>query len=446
MLKANARDHARVSPLSPEQGGPLRTARAFAITQIAVFNAFNNIAGGFESYGGFSSNVSQKQKASVDAAIAQAAGDALIALFPSQGTDIKNVQLTDLSTIPDGTAKNDGITIGQEAAQHILALRNNDGSQTPDPTYGVGYTPNQAFDKWRRDPYSTTDQNPGPALGAFWKNVTPFVVLSATQFGAAPVPLTGSDTFKAAFTEVKNVGGDPAFGTPTQRTAEQTTIGIFWGYDGTPFLGTPPRAYNQIAVQIAQAKGTAGIKLARFLALLNTALADAGLESWTTKFRDEYWRPVTSIQKCTTANACGIQGDPNFHPLGAPASNTNNAPNFTPPFPAYTSGHATFGGALFQTLRNFYGTDAIPFSFISDEFNGVTKDNKGNVRPIVLRTWNTLSQAEEENGQSRIYLGIHWAYDKTEGIKQGNLTANFVFGHSFRKKNLDGTLTTVDTP
>jgi len=44
-------------------------------------------------------------------------------------------------------------------------------------------------------------------------------------------------------------------------------------------------------------------------------------------------------------------GDPTFMPLGAPASNLSG-PNFTPPFPAYPSGHAGFAGALFQTLRN----------------------------------------------------------------------------------------------
>jgi len=48
--------------------------------------------------------------------------------------------------------------------------------------------------------------------------------------------------------------------------------------------------------------------------------------------------------------------------------------NFTPPFPSYPSGHAGFGGALFQTLRRFYGTDEIAFRFMSDEFNGVTKE------------------------------------------------------------------------
>ncbi|PPD17143.1 MAG: hypothetical protein CTY24_15465, partial [Methylobacter sp.] len=43
-----------------------------------------------------------------------------------------------------------------------------------------------------------------------------------------------------------------------------------------------------------------------------------------------------------------------------------------------------------------------------------------------------LSQAEEENGQSRIYLGIHWSFDKTSGITQGNNIANFVYGRTLQ--------------
>jgi hypothetical protein len=107
-------------------------------------------------------------------------------------------------------------------------------------------------------------------------------------------------------------------------------------------------------------------------------------------------------------------------------------PNFTPPFPSYPSGHGGFGGALFQTLRRFYGTDRVPFTFVSDEFNGVTKDNTGNVRPLMPRFFSTLSQAEDENGQSRIYLGIHWHFDKVEAIAQGRRVADYVYDHAFQ--------------
>jgi hypothetical protein len=169
-------------------------------------------------------------------------------------------------------------------------------------------------------------------------------------------------------------------------------------------------------------------------------MAEAGSAVWDSKFFYDFWRPVTGIREAdagTGPTGAGdgnpaTVGDPGFSPLGAPASNISNGRNFTPPFPAYPSGHAGFGGALFQTLRNFYGTDHIKFTFVSDEFNGVTRDASGNVRPLIPRTFKSLSQAEEENGQSRIYLGIHWAFDKTAGIAQGREVANYVFANAFR--------------
>src|SRR5262249_49312521 len=106
--------------------------------------------------------------------------------------------------------------------------------------------------------------------------------------------------------------------------------------------------------------------------------------------------------------------------------------NFTPPFPAYTSGHATFGAALFRTMADFYGKDNITFTFTSDEFNGVTVDQNGNVRPLIPRTFTSFSQAEQENAQSRIYLGIHWQFDADNGIASGNGIADYIFNNLLR--------------
>jgi hypothetical protein len=86
--------------------------------------------------------------------------------------------------------------------------------------------------------------------------------------------------------------------------------------------------------------------------------------------------------------------------------------------------------ASFQILRRFYQTDRIAFTFVSDEFNGETRDNDGHPRPLIARHFASLSEAEEENGQSRIYLGIHWAFDKTAGIAQGRRVADYVFEHA----------------
>ena len=55
----------------------------------------------------------------------------------------------------------------------------------------------------------------------------------------------------------------------------------------------------------------------------------------------------------------------------------------------------------------------------------------GNPRPLIPRSFASFSEAEEENGQSRIYLGIHWSFDKTEGIAQGRRVADAVFRRAF---------------
>jgi len=174
------------------------------------------------------------------------------------------------------------------------------------------------------------------------------------------------------------------------------------------------------------------------LALANTAMADAAIAVWESKFYYQFWRPVTGIREADPGTGPTGAGDENdatigdvaFSPLGAPASNLQG-PNFTPPFPAYPSGHAGIGSSLFQTLRRFYGTDNIAFTFVSDELNGVTKDNTGNVRPLVPRSFTSLSQAESENAQSRIYLGIHWAFDATGGMSQGRAIADYIFARAF---------------
>ena len=413
-----------------EQYGPTRASRAMAIVHIAIFDAVIAINGKYRSYTGISP---APKDTSLNAAIAQAAHDTLCALFPSQASNFDTELASDLKSISNGHAKNNGIDVGHRAAAAILELRENDGSDHAEPRVGVDFITGDEPGEWRQDPISLIPL----ALGARWAEVKPFSMKSASQFRVPAPPALESPEYASAFEEVKQLGGDGIV-TPTVRTDEQTGIGIYWAYDGTPSLCAPPRLYNQVAVQIADQMALNTIEVARLLALINTAMADAGIAIWESKYYHNFWRPVTGIREADagtgpTGNGDGNPatiGDPTFSPLGAPASNLNG-PNFTPPFPAYPSGHAGFGGALFQVLREFFGKDEIPFTFVSDEYNGETKGADGIVRPLKPRSFNSLSEAEEENGQSRIYLGIHWAFDKSEGISQGRTVADYVFAHIF---------------
>lgn len=416
-LDAVRDDHALSSPR--EQFGPTRSSRALGIVQAAVYDAVNSIDGTYEPYL-FSEKAAPG--ASIEAAAAQAAHDALVWLYPSRAANFDAALKEDLAAIPQASAQA-GAVVGRAVAAKLTKLRANDGANEPS-----SYVFRNEPTTWSPDPLHPNQQ----ALTPNWGRVAPFTMTSGDEFRPEAPPDSKSDEYAAAFQEVVEYGGDGTT-TPTKRSEEQTEIGIFWGYDGQPGLCSPPRLYNQIVAQIARDRGNTMIANARLLALVNLAQADAAIASWDAKYAYDLARPITAIRQADRDGNPDTIGDPTWAPYGAPANNGNGT-NFTPPFPAYTSGHATFGGAVFETLRDFYGTDDIAFTFLSDEFNGKTFDQNGVQRPLKPRSFASLSQAEEENGQSRIYLGIHWAFDKTAGIKQGNQIADRVFSKFLRVK------------
>jgi hypothetical protein len=248
--------------------------------------------------------------------------------------------------------------------------------------------------------------------------------------------------YATAYVQAKRLGELDS----TERTTDQTEIGLYWGYDVARGLGDPPRLYNQIVRTIAEQEHNTIDQNARMFALVNIAMADAGIQAWGVKYRDEFWRPIVAIHDGDSDGNADTVGDPTWQPLGAPRTNpaNNESFNFTPPFPAYTSGHATFGGAAFKTLANFYRTDdvqfSIPFDFISDELNGLSRDVYETIPELVVdhirqirpRHFDSFSQAAAENAASRIFLGIHWRFDATEGLSAGNRIADYIFDHEMR--------------
>ena len=105
---------------------------------------------------------------------------------------------------------------------------------------------------------------------------------------------------------------------------------------------------------------------ARLFALVNAAMGDAGVLAWDEKYRWDLWRPVVGVREHEPSMGSGgaagsvldADCDPGWLPLGAPRTNEPGRPDFTPPFPAYPSGHATFGAAALESVRRFYKVGA----------------------------------------------------------------------------------------
>lgn len=265
--------------------------------------------------------------------------------------------------------------------------------------------------------------------GANWGKASPLV---ATRVASPPPPgrvsavqVEPTPHFQADFDKVAAKGIDQR-GAGT-RTYEEELVGIYWGYDGPPELGTPPRLYLQVvlgvldAVEAAKRGALSTAEELQVIAGVGIALADAGVDAWHYKYSPEHmmWRPVLGIRRAVTGNGTAIPG---WLPLGRPDTN-GLGQTLTPDFPAYPSGHATFGAAAFQLLRLFLvhkglakfdpqGVDNVDFDFVSDEYDGCNTDPRTQLpRELVTRRHSSLWQAIVDNSVSRVYLGVHWQFD-----------------------------------
>jgi hypothetical protein len=307
--------------------------------------------------------------------------------LPAQQPALDALYATSLASVPQGRAREGGITVGAATAARMLAARENDGRFTSF-RFPVGTAPGE----WQPTPPAMIN-DPNAWVG----KVKPFLVPRSVRFRLrGPNSLT-SAKYAAEFNEVKTIGSLNS----TVRTADQTDAARFWAGGFAPWIV----AIRQLSVD----RGLGVADNARLFAMLYLTAADAGIRCWDEKARWLFWRPITAIRAAATDGNPATEPDPNWTSL-IPA----------PPYPDHPSGLLCFNGAFAHTLRDFFGTNKIAFS--------VTSANSG-----TTRSYARLSQATQEAINARVWSGIHFRTADIQGARIGKQVARYRAKHYFHR-------------
>ncbi|MCK1735885.1 phosphatase PAP2 family protein [Bradyrhizobium sp. 138] len=446
-LEANRNDHTG-GMAARNQRGPTLSSRALAMVHIAMHDAyFGLVPPGSDlnpkSYEPIlpANRITLPAGVGIEdivASVSRAAFVVLSDLYPSQ---IDRFEVGLRGAMPAlGKDAMLADTFGARVGRNVLDDRTMDGS---DVSKSAVFS--QLNGHHRADPFNDEQGLLGQAYGGTRHFVLADHAPLAEPPGCRDKVLDENDAqYLKHYREAKEKGRRAG----SSRTADETAIGLYWAYDGAAQIGTPPRLYNQIVVAILDDRNRTKpaterlIENLRVLALVNIAMAEAGIDAWYHKYCYNLWRPVIGIRERgqglgpgpNSSRSIDVDADPFWEPVGAPSTNTAKR-NFTPHFPAYPSGHASFGGAVFETLRLYFGVprgqaDKVGFSLVSDELNGLSHDSDGTRRTRHLRRYDRLLDAMYENAVSRVYLGVHWRFDGT--------TANDADGLLTQTDNIGG--------
>jgi hypothetical protein len=347
-------------------------ARGQAMLHVAAFEAVNAIE---KRYTPYRLTLSADRATSREAAAASAAHDVLVALYPDQKADLNATLEKSLSAIADGEARSKGIELGKKAAAEVIALRANDGSNTPE-----SYRPHAS-----PGAYVPTTV-PAESTAA---KLTPWVMRAASQFRPAPPPALTSEVWTRDLNEIREFGGSNS----TKRNAEQTMIGRFW-------FATGPRTFNPIVRQIASSKKMDLVDCARLYALTAMAASDAFIAVSDGKYAYNLWRPITAIRNADLTSNPATPREASWLPLGT-----------TPMHPEYPCAHCIVASAVSNVLQTVVGNEVGEFTLTSPTAPGVT------------RKWTRLQDYGDEVSNARIYAGFHYRFSTEAGKDMGKKIA-----------------------
>ena len=248
--------------------------------------------------------------------------------------------------------------------------------------------------KWQQTPPDYAD-----AIEPNWVLINPLLLDSAAQFKPAPPPVYDLNKKSNYYKELMEV-----YTISKQITASQDTIAHYW--DDNPFVTehkghlmfatkktTPGGHWMGIIATLCRQTNADDIKTAKVYALTSCAIFDGFISCWDEKFRSRMLRPVTVIRE-------------NIEPEW-------NSLLQTPPFPEYTSGHSVITASAAIVLAQLIGENVAFHDTTELEYLGLE------------RSFNSIQQAADEAGISRLYGGIHYRSAIEEGKKQGQQVGKF---------------------
>ena len=368
-------------------GNPLQATRLLAMVHVAMHDAVNAVLPQYERYEFAGSD----SKANPTAAAAAAAHRVLSLAFPAQLSDLDAKLADSMQPLPNGSRERRALDLGRAAADAIWTRRLNDGSDQ----FGE-YTPGNQSGQWQfTPPYD------GFIFAPAWQFVDTWGLNTADQFRvpSAP-PALSSALYAAEYNEVKSKGHI----TSATRTADETAYGKFW-YEFSDI------GWNRITRVAATGHALDLAQSARLFALVNIALADSYIAGWDSKQHYDFWRPITAIRAGETDGNPNTTPDPAWEPL-----------MITPPIQDYPSTHSVLGDAAAEILGSTFG-DATAFSFTS-----TTAANPN----VEVRSFTSFTQAANENGDSRVMVGIHFRSAVETGQHLGREIGRHVYQNLLR--------------
>ena len=369
--------------------------RPYALTSIAVFDALNSID---RVYFPYVADVDAAPTASREAAIAQAAHDVLIALYPGQASPLDTALAATLNRL-SAAAASEGARVGAAAARAVLAARANDGWNRLPPPYVLPDLP--GF-------YKITPPQNATVTFTHYPDVQPFVVRDHLHFRSALPPALTSEHYATDFNEVKALGGT----TSTVRTFEQTSIAQRWAAIGTSTQFQ--HIWGNLLADLARSRGLSAVDTARTYALLNITMHDGLFVSFSGKFLYGLWRPVTAIREADGDGNPATAGDPTWSTLIP-----------TPPYPTYPGNMTCMGAVNSRTLERVFGRDDIRFSVTWTGTAGSAD---------TTRTYNGFRELANEQARSRIYGGIHFEFDQQASFGVCIPLADYAFDNYLRPR------------